>query len=207
MCVCEFVCVRVCMRACVCACVCVRADGVACQTVTWLLSCVFTGFARFTCSAAKRLKDKRERGGVGELLIIWCCLSCIIPRFQMQRNLLMKPRRRTIEGRGRRKGTEWEWGRAEPALFLWCINVNSWQGTPPLFFTKFVFSRLAFWLHQRSDERPWCRKAAFDSLKKQSAVVSFVNTQLLPCTCRLCGISIKLSSSQRRKVSYSPLSN
>lgn len=43
---------------------------------------------RFTCSAAGRLKDKREgvvlKGGVGELPIIWCCLSCIIPRFQME---------------------------------------------------------------------------------------------------------------------------
>lgn len=43
---------------------------------------------RFTCSAAGRLKDKREgvvlRGGVGELPIIWWCLSCIIPCFQME---------------------------------------------------------------------------------------------------------------------------
>ena len=120
---------------------------------------------RFTCSAAGRLKDKgggwRRGEGVG-----WVTYHLMLPllhnpTLSNRGKLLMKPRSRTIED-GKRKG-EKRGGRerGEACPLLWCINVNSWQGKPPVLYQVCVFSRLAFWLAQHSNEKPRCPKALF----------------------------------------------
>lgn len=60
----------------------VCADGAACHWLTWLLG--LYRLHRFMCSAAVRLTGTGvgrdgEDGRMGELPIIWCRLSCIIP--------------------------------------------------------------------------------------------------------------------------------
>ena len=101
---------------------CMRADSAACQRVTWLLSCVVTGFADLHAQQPGDLKT-REGGGVEArgwdgLPIIWCCLSCIIPRFQIEGNCWWShgaEQLKTERERERRGGEEKE---ERPALFF-----------------------------------------------------------------------------------------
>ena len=126
---------------------------------------------RFTCSAAGRLKDKREgvvsRGGWGGWVTYHLMLPLLHnPTLSNGGKLLMKPRSRTIEDR-KRKGREGgrERGRGETALFFGVSMQTPDKASLP-FFTKFVFSRLGFWLDQHSNERLQCPKAPFESPKK-----------------------------------------
>lgn len=115
----------------VCECVC--ADSAACHRVTWLLSCVFTDFRDFTCSAAGRLTGGWEVAGrIGELPIIWCCLSCII---------LSKGGKcwRIHEA----EQLETEGDREEAALSVG-VSMQNPDKASFSFFTQFVFARLTF---------------------------------------------------------------
>lgn len=97
---------------------------------------------RFTCSAAGRLKDKGRGGwrrgeGAGGLPIIWCCLSCIIPRFQMEGNCWWSRRAEQLKTeRERERGGEEKEER--PALFFGVSMQTPDKASLPLF-TKFVF--------------------------------------------------------------------
>lgn len=162
---------------------------------------------RFTCSAAGRLKDKGRGGVASRRGGGWVTYHLMLPLLHNPTlsnggKLLMKPQSRTIED-GKRKGERGGRERGEACPLLWCINANSWQGKPPALYQVCVFSRLAFWPAQHSNGKLRCPKALFESFTKQSAIASFVNMQLLPCTCgETQGIRITFSFLLHRKVSY-----
>lgn len=188
-----------------CVYVCVCADSAACQWLTWLLSCAFTGFTDLHAQQPGDLKT-RERGWYwGEGWVTYHLMLPLLhnPTLSNGGKLLMRPWSRTIEDRKREREKE----EGETAPFFGVSMQTPDKARLP-FFTKFVFSRLAFWLDQHSNERLRCPKALFESRTKQSAIVSFVNMQLLLCTCRETqGIRIKFSSLRRRKVSSLPPSH
>lgn len=121
---------------------CVCADSAACQRVTRLLSCVVTGFADLHAQQPGDLKTRGEGGwrrgeGAGRLPIIWCCLSCIIPRFQMEGNCWWSRRAEQLKTeRERERGGEEKEER--PALFFGVSMQTPDKASLPLF-TKFVF--------------------------------------------------------------------
>lgn len=159
----------------------------------------------FTRSAVERLKDKRsgggtERKGRGAWVTYLLMLPLLHnPLLSNGEKMLMRPWSRTMEDgeEEEKKNT----GRKDCPL-LWCINVNSWQGRHP-----FLYQVCEVWLDQQSDEKQQRPKALFESLNKQSAIVFFVNMQLLQCTCGKNSQGKGCSSLLHRKNNPLPISN
>lgn len=143
-------------------------------TVEWC----FYRLHRFTCSAAGRLKDKRERGGgisrggAGG----WVTDHLMLP-------LLHNPTlsngsekcwwsrgaeqlKTETEGPRRRKRN----GRDRPSSLVYQCKLLTRQSLGAS--QSLCFPCLAFWLNRHSNERRPCPKARFESLKKNSQPLS-----------------------------------
>lgn len=164
------------------------------------IDCVFTGFTVFH---GQHLGDLKRGGGIegkGDVLpIIWCCLSGIIPPFQMEGNA----DEATEQNNWRQREREKEKMRDCP--FLYRISVNSWQGKTSLL-QEVSFQGLHFdWISILMKDGDAPKLYLNPSRNCQLSIVFFVIMQLLPCTCKETKMIVFLSLQHKKRYS-SPLS-